>query len=240
MTPRMNYENDTLNAYRSKARAAEYRRYHTKDWTWARFATWRLHRALRRELARYAWTADDRILDIPCGTGVLGKLLHSFPFRIVASDISPAMMELARSEYPSDRLIDCVQADITSTSFPRASFSCVVTLGFFHRVPPEIKQAALREIAALSSRVVIFTCSVDTPIQRLKHAVLSRFWRGHVPAPCPAPLQEIVAASEAQGLRLMRAFMVVSFLSSVAMLVLEKLSADPLSRRGGEDEAIRP
>jgi SAM-dependent methyltransferase len=232
MTSLMNYEKDTLNAYRSKARAAQYQRYHTRAWTWARFATWREQRALARELARYAWTPDDRILDIPCGTGILGKLLHSFPFRIVASDISPEMMELARNEYPPDRLIDCVQADITRTSFPRASFSCVVTLGFFHRAPTEIKEAALREITALSRRVVIITCSVDTPLQRLKHAVLSRLWRGYIPAPCPAPLQEIIAASEAHGLRLVRAVMVVPFFSSVAMLVLEKPAADSLSRKG--------
>jgi SAM-dependent methyltransferase len=223
----MKYESDTLNAYRSKARAAEYKRYHTRDWTWARFATWREQRVLARELARYPWTAADHLLDIPCGTGILGKLLHAFPFRITASDISPDMMDLARSEYPRDRLVECVQADLTRTSFPRASFSCVVTLGFLHRVPSEIKRAALAEIAALSSRVVILTCSVDTPMQRLKHAVLSRLWRGHVPAPCPASLQDLVAESEAHGLRLVRAFMVVPLLSSEALLVFEKSDAGP-------------
>lgn len=239
MNTPIKYENDTLNAYRTKSRAAEYKRYHTTDWSWARFATWQEQRALARELARYSWTAADRLLDIPCGTGILGKLLHSFPFRVTASDISPEMMELARDEYPQDRLTDCIQADITRTSFPRAFFSCVVTLGFLHRVPPEIKHAALREIAALSNRVVILTCSVDTPLQRFKHAVLSRLWRGHVPAPCPASLQEIIAASEAQGLRLVRAFMVVPFLSSEAMLVLEKPVAGSPLQGSSEHEALR-
>ena len=217
-----NYETDTLNAYRSKHRAAEYKRYHTKDWSWARFSTWREQRLLARELARYSWSSSDRLLDIPCGTGILGKLLQSFPFQIVASDISPEMMELARTEYPADRLVECLQADITNTRLPRESFACIVVLGFLHRVPADIKRAALREIAALSSRVVIITCSVDSPAQRLKKKVLSIIRRNYAPAPCPVPLHEIVKECEMAGFDVIRAFMVIPLLSAEAMLVLEK------------------
>ena len=216
------YERDTLNAYRTAERAAEYKRFHTSDWSWGRFATWCEQRAIARELGRYKWSSADQLLDIPCGTGILGKLLHQFPFRIVASDISAEMMEIAKAEYPADRLVDCIQADITATPFPRGSFACVITLGFLHRVPSEIKRAALREIAALSNRVVIVSCSVDTPLQRFKHAVLSRVKRSHVPAPCPAPIKEIIAECEALGFRVARAFMVVPMLSAHAILVLEK------------------
>jgi len=217
-----NYETDTLNAYRSKQRAAEYKHYHTQGWSWARFSTWREQRLLARELSRYSWSADDRLLDIPCGTGILGKLLHAFPLQIVASDISPEMMDLARDEYPADRLLGCVQADITKTGFPHRSFACVVVIGFMHRVPLDIKRAALCEIYALSNRVVIITCSVDSPLQRLKKKVLAIIRRGIPPAPCPAPLRDIAAECEAAGLRVVRSFMVVPFLSAEAMLVLEK------------------
>jgi SAM-dependent methyltransferase len=217
-----NYETDTLNAYRSRQRAAEYKRYHTKDWSWGRISTWREQRLLARELSRYSWSAGDRLLDIPCGTGILGKLLYSFPFQIVASDISPEMMELARGQYPADRLLGCVQADITKTGFPRCSFACIVVLGFLHRVPLDIKRIALREISALSNRLVIITCSVDSPLQRLKKKVLAIIRRNHVPAPCPAPLRDIVVECDAAGFKVVRTFMVVPFLSAEAMLVLEK------------------
>lgn len=218
-----NYETDTLNAYRSKQRAAEYKRYHTKDWSWARFSTWREQRLLARELSRYSWSANDRLLDIPCGTGVLGKLLHFFPFQIVASDISPEMMELARGEYPADRLIDCVQADITKTGFSRRSFECIVVLGFLHRVPMDIKRAALREISALANRVVIISCSVDSPLQRLKKKALTIIRRQHVPAPCPVSLREIVAECEEAGFKVVRSLIVVPLLSAEAILVLERI-----------------
>jgi len=217
-----NYETDTLNAYRSKKRASEYKRYHTKDWSWARISTWREQRLLTRELTRYSWSADDRLLDIPCGTGILGKLLHSYPFQIVASDISQEMMELARGEYPTDRLIGCVQTDITKTGFPHRSFACIVVIGFMHRVPLDVKRAALREISDLVNYVVIITCSVDSPLQRLKKKILATIKRNYAPAPCSAPLGEIIAECEAVGLKAVRTFMVFPFLSAEAMLVLEK------------------
>lgn len=218
----MDYEKQTLNAYRTPERAAEYKQFHTTDWSWGRFITWIEQKAVARELARYDWSSSDQLLDIPCGTGILGKLLYYFPFQIVASDISPEMMALAREEYPADRLVDCTQADITATPFPKGSFACVVTLGFLHRVPSEVKRAALREIATLSNHVVIVSCSIDSPLQRLKHGVLSFLKRKHIPAPCPVTFKEIIADCDASGLRVVRAFKVLPPFSAHAILVLEK------------------
>lgn len=217
-----NYEAETLNAYRSSQRAVEYKRYHTKDWSWARFSTWREQRLLERELSRYSWSASDRLLDIPCGTGILGKLLHAFPFRIVASDISSEMMALARVEYPADRLLSCVQADITNTGFPHGSFACILVLGFLHRVPSDIKRATLREISTLTNRVVVITCSVHSPLQELKKKVLSVIWRNYLPAPCSTQLHDIVRECENAGFKVIRTIKVIPFLSAHMMLILEK------------------
>ena len=132
------------------------------------------------------------------------------------------MMELARGEYPADRLDGCVRADITNTGLPLKSFACIVVLGFLHRVPPDIKRAALGEIAALSRKVVIVTCSVDNPLQRLKKKMLSIIRRNYVPAPCPALIKEIVQECEDAGFKVVRSFMVIPFFSAEAMFVLEK------------------
>jgi hypothetical protein len=97
-----------------------------------------------------------------------------------------------------------------------------VVLGFMHRVPPAIKRAALGEISALANRVVIVTCSVDSPLQRLKKKVLSIIWRGHAPAPCSSPLHDIVSECENAGFKVIRTLNVIPFLSAHVMLVLEK------------------
>jgi ubiquinone/menaquinone biosynthesis C-methylase UbiE len=225
----MNYEADTKQAYRSEGRAAEYQRYQTRDWSWGYVATWREQHCLARVLRSYAWAPADRILDMPCGTGILGHLLGTLPSRIVVSDISREMMTLGRPQYPTGRLMGCLQSDITAMPFQSGAFACVTNLGFLHRVPAEVKRAAIREIARVSSRVVIATCSVDTRAQRVKHRVLGWLRRGrHLPAPCPAPLHEVIAEFERHGLRLVRAFMVIPFLSTEAVLVLEK-PAPPLA-----------
>jgi len=217
-----NYEKETLNAYRTSQRAQEYKRYHTKDWSWARISTWLEQKSLGRELSRYNWSNTDRLLDIPCGTGILGKILHKFPFRIIASDISPEMMTLAQEEYPADRLDGCIQADITATGFERESFDCIVVLGFLHRVPRDIRLATMKEIAALSKGVVIINFSINSPIQRLKMKMLSLIWPNHIPAPCPVTLSEMISECENTGFQVVRSFMVVPLLSAKAMLVLKK------------------
>ena len=99
-----------------------------------------------------------------------------------------------------------------------------MTVGFLHRVPLSVKRAALREMAALSSRVVVATCSVDTPLQRLKQRLLVWAAPRHIPAPCPISLEALISECESQGFRVTRAFKVVPFLSAEAMLVLEKVA----------------
>jgi ubiquinone/menaquinone biosynthesis C-methylase UbiE len=141
---------------------------------------------------------------------------------VTASDISAEMLAIARTEYPAGRLRDCVVADITRTPFPAAAFDCIVTLGFLHRVPPAVKTDTLRELSRLARRVVIVSCAVDTPAQRFKKALLRIVKPGHVPAPCPATLPQLVQECEAQGFRVRRTVMVLPLISAHAILVLEK------------------
>ena len=216
------YEKLTKDAYLTSKRAAEYKQFHTRDLSWGRFVTFLEQRAIERELRNFNWSETDLLLDIPCGTGVLGPLMYKFPFKIIASDISSEMMMLARAEYPQGRLVDCVEADITCTPFERESFACVITLGFLHRVPPEIKRAAIKEIASLSGKLSIASCSVDSRTQRFKHWLLSVIKPNHVPAPCPESMKNIISAFEMHGLKVVKAFKVMPILSAHTLFVLEK------------------
>ena len=47
------YKRDTLDAYKTTERAAEYKRFHTSDWSWGRIVTWLEQRALVKEMKRY-------------------------------------------------------------------------------------------------------------------------------------------------------------------------------------------
>jgi len=216
------YERSTLKAYTTAERAEDYKRYNTRGITIGRIVTWFQQRAIARELRRYRWTVSDTLLDIPCGTGVLGPLLGSFPFRVVASDISHAMIELGEPEYPSDRLLGCVQSDLTRPPFSDKAFDCVVCLSFMHRVPPEIKKQALASLYRLTRRIAVISCAVDTKTQRMKHGLLARIRRKHVPAPCPESLGEMALRCEEAGFHVKRKFNVLPLLSSHAILILER------------------
>src|SRR5439155_1205590 len=54
-------------------------------------------RLLERVLARALAGVDGRrlVLDVPCGTGIIGDYLSARGFQIVGADISPAMLEVA-------------------------------------------------------------------------------------------------------------------------------------------------
>ena len=218
----MDYETQTRSAYRTEQRAIAYQCRQTRRWSWARLATWREQRGVARILGKRAWAPADDVLDIPCGAGILGAVLARFPFRVVASDISPAMMALARGAYAADRFRGFVQADITDTPLRPGSFRCVITLGFMHRVPDELKRATLAAIATLSRELVIVSYSVDSPLQRLKRALLGFLCRSYESAPCSASVADILGDCRAAGLHMLEWYRPVPFLSAEVVLELEK------------------
>lgn len=218
----MDYEKDTRAAYRTLERAAAYKRHQTQDWSWARAATRQEQRRIERILRRYVWSKDDIVLDIPCGTGILAAVLNRFPFRVVASDISPEMMALAGGEYRASTFRGFVRGDIRQVPMKPAAFACVFTLGFMHRVALEIRRDALGELARLSRRLIIVSYTIDTSLQRLKKRFIGAALPRYEPAPCPAYLGEVLADFEAQGLRVRHAFHVMPLLSAELVFVLEK------------------
>lgn len=100
---------------------------------------WRERAIVRKVLKRIGLTKGDRVLDIPCGTGVLGETLGKFLCNVVASDISREMIDLAREDYENSNFGGFVQADVTKMSFRKGTFKCVITIGLIHRLPEDIR-----------------------------------------------------------------------------------------------------
>lgn len=220
---KINYEDDTLNAYKSAERAHEYKLFHTKKFSWGRLMTLLEQRIVNKILKSYEWSNKDKLLDIPCGTGVLGALLTDYPFQVTASDISREMMTLAEKEYPEHSSVILKQADITNTEFNVSSFSCIISLGFLHRVPIEIKIATIKEIYDLTNNIAIVTCSVKQPFFKLKHIILKHMHPNYLPAPCPMELDEIISIFENQGFQVKRSTRVLPIISAHTIFELEKI-----------------
>jgi len=215
------YEEDTRRAYRDLQKARDYQKIHTQEDLWARFASWRERRLVEKLLAGCALAPERRILDVPCGTGILGGVLREFPNPVVAADISLEMMDLARTEYGYSRLLGFVQADITQMPFAPGGFACMVILGLMHRLPAEIRMKVLVEIASLRPRYVIITYSIYNLGQRFKQWLLKKIRPSYNPAPVPVRYEDIIKEVTSAGFKVSSAHSVFPLLSANVVLGLE-------------------
>jgi ubiquinone/menaquinone biosynthesis C-methylase UbiE len=91
------------------------------------------HDFLLRQLSPHCMYA----LDIGCGTGAFSRLLASRSDRVLALDLSPQMIRIARErseQYPN---IDFQVADAMTWEFPAEQFDCVASIATLHHLPFE-------------------------------------------------------------------------------------------------------
>ena len=218
----MDYERDTRLAYKSHNKAQSYKKLQTSGFNWARLATWRSNLCVEKALRKCHLTSSDKILDIPCGTGILANVLQKFPSTSIASDISKDMMTLALEDYRKTRQVGFVQSDITKTPFRKGSFHCVITLGLMHRLPKDVRKLVLGEISSLSNRFVIVSYSIDSPYQRIKKNLLKRLSTAYDSAPVPMTLKNILAEIDLSGLMIKEKYSIIPFFSAVVIFLLER------------------
>jgi len=219
----MDYDKDTRIAYRNEAKAKDYYEQYTKGTKWARFTMWRQRVLIEKIIKQCNFKQTNKILDIPCGTGFIGKILCKTPASIIASDISSEMMKRARGEYAGDNFNGFVQCDITQTPFRKESFDCVVLLAFMHRLPKEIRCKTWEEVVSLSKKFIIVNYSVDSRSQRLKQWLIKKVRPHHIPAPSSLPLQDIRNEINSYGLVVRRVLNVAPLFSAKILFLLEKV-----------------
>ncbi len=86
------------------------------------------------------------ILEIGCGTGKFSRLIAERAEKVLAIDLSPQMIRLARTRsklYPN---IDFIEGDVMTYQLPDNQFDCIATLTTLHHLPmtdvlKKIKQA---------------------------------------------------------------------------------------------------
>ncbi|HET8606172.1 MAG TPA: methyltransferase domain-containing protein [Gaiellaceae bacterium] len=105
-----------------------------------------------------AEVSPQRVLDIGCGTGELAEQLsRQLGADVVAADLSPRMVELAR-----ERGLDARRADIEELPFADDEFDCVVAAWVIYHAPDRVR--AIRELARVlrpGGRLVAATLAED-------------------------------------------------------------------------------
>jgi magnesium-protoporphyrin O-methyltransferase len=132
-----------------------------------------------------------RLLDAGCGTGALSVEAARRGASVVAVDLSPTLVDLARERLPSqlgNGRIDFRVGDMLDPALGRFDF--VVGMdSLIHYIAPDMV-GVLEGLAARTARAVLFTFAPRTPALSVMHAVGRLFPRGDR-APAIEPIAEM-------------------------------------------------
>jgi ubiquinone/menaquinone biosynthesis C-methylase UbiE len=97
-------------------------------------------------LARHIPEHCREALDVGCGTGAFSRLLAKSSERVLALDLSPKMIELARERSAQFPNIEFEVADVLTRELPAEEFDCIATIATLHHLPikevlPKLKRA---------------------------------------------------------------------------------------------------
>lgn len=76
-------------------------------------------------------------LEIGCGTGNFSRLLAQRFRRVLAIDLSPRTIEIAKEQSHQYDNIDFQVADVMTSQFSASQFGCVVSIATLHHLPLE-------------------------------------------------------------------------------------------------------
>ncbi|MBL51621.1 MAG: hypothetical protein CMG57_06650 [Candidatus Marinimicrobia bacterium] len=217
----MSYEKDTKNAYRNQDKANAYKNQYIEGFKWARFTMWKQKKIIEAFINYCSFKKTDSILDAPCGAGYIGDLLSDLDSEIIASDISMEMMDLAIGEYKSDSFSGFIQSDITKLPFDFNYFKCTIVLALMHRLPKEIREEVLNEIIRVTSRYLIVSYSIESPLQQVKKLLLKIVNKNYLPAPSSLSFDTIINEFTDSNLNIIKHKRIMPFLSAKVVFLLE-------------------
>ena len=175
-------------------------------------------RLLERVLARALAGVDGRrlVLDVPCGTGIIGDYLSARGFQIVGADISPAMLEVAAER---GHALGLLRADLEAPPWRPGSFDAVVCVRFLMHVPAPSRPRVLRTLAGLTHGPLVATVCHPYTVKSVGRSM--RRLLGRPTKRSPRLTRRALAAEvEAADLTLERVIPVLPLLSEVWVVVL--------------------
>lgn len=96
-----------------------------------------------------------RVLEIGCGAGEFSRRLAGRAASVLAVDLSPLMISVARERTRLQENVEFVNADVMACEFADGEFDCVATLTTLHHLPTE---AALEKISRALKPGGVFLC----------------------------------------------------------------------------------
>jgi len=103
-------------------------------------------------LLKYVTQQCENALEIGCGLGDFSRQLARRAKRVLALDLSPNMIRLAKECSAQFSNLDFQIAEAMAYDFPTAFFDCIVSIATIHHLPPEKIIAKMKNAAWKSER----------------------------------------------------------------------------------------
>ena len=155
-------------------------------------------RAFRRLLALVP--PSGTVLDVACGTGRYVRRLLGAGYGVIGTDVSSAMLSVARRSTSSPRLLDFVQSDAASLPFATGEFDGVTCMRLYHRVPREARLQMLREVRRVSRSWAILFFGLTNSWLRVRRAIRS-VGKRRPTNPNPVTMEQLHGELDSVGLR---------------------------------------
>jgi 2-polyprenyl-3-methyl-5-hydroxy-6-metoxy-1,4-benzoquinol methylase len=195
------YQHETKDHYQSIAVASSYHAAFSGPRGWRTLRARSVASRERAVVARFAQCVPHgKILDLPAGTGKLAPVFAALGGSVVACDIAPPMLEIARREYAAAGCADvvfriCDAEQVTSTLAQR--FDLAVCLRLLHRVPLAVRGVILAELAASADHAIV-SMGIESGYHRARRHVRSWLFGVGTDALCSASLAAFQTELKAQ------------------------------------------
>lgn len=107
----------------------------------------------------------ERALEIGCGKGEFSRRLAAASKSVLAIDLSPKMIRIARANSAHVSNLEFQIADVTSYDLPAEGFDCIATIATLHHLP--LREMFLKMKAALKPGGVLLILDLFEPERNL-------------------------------------------------------------------------
>ncbi len=155
--------------------------------------------------------AGSKVLDLPCGTGRMTRLLVERGFSVTGVDISEAMLNRARDNYRSYQKSHGSKAppvhfqisDVMQTGFADNEFGGVACIRLFHHFSEAgTRRQALAELRRICRGPIVVTFLNSFALDRVSYWVRAVMKGKKQVSQLPIPLKTFAADIDAAGLKI--------------------------------------
>jgi len=175
--------------------------------------------------------SGSRVLDLPCGTGRMTRILVSRGYKVTAADVSEAMLDHARENFDVLRRQQAGKApqvqfeirDVLATGFNDNQFEGISCIRLFHHFDEaDTRRRALKELRRICSGSIVVTFLNSFALDKYSSWMKAKIRRQKRESQLPIPYKTFAADVKAAGLKVDKKMAAHWGISSRWFLVLSR------------------